>query len=142
MVELDNPREWTIVLSGDFSLPCGGTRRAIVIIQPDGGNLRVKRARPVRWTNSSGRDVQLKFQEWTDEDGGAPEPVWPFNAYEGGLDVAPQTGTVRLGVNGSFSGRLAGTGRIVVKYTVTALTEGGAPDDNVLPLDPMIVVER
>jgi hypothetical protein len=45
-------------------------------------------------------------------------------------------------VNGSFSGRLAGTGRIVVKYTVTALTEGGAPDDNVLPLDPMIVVER
>jgi hypothetical protein len=142
MVELDDPRDWSIVLSGEFALPGGGTRRAVVIAEPDGGNLRVKKARAVRWTNKTGRTVRLRFQEWADEDGGVPEAVWPFNIYAGGMDVTTQTGTVRVDPNGSFSGRLAGTGRIVVKYTVAVLTEGGAPDEQVLPLDPMIVVER
>ncbi|MCU0259269.1 MAG: hypothetical protein MUF56_09640 [Solirubrobacteraceae bacterium] len=142
MGDLDNPRDWTIVLTGEFTLPSGGTRCAVVIAEPDGGNIRLKKARAVRWTNRSGREVRLRFQEWTDEDGGAPEAVWPFNAYDGGLHVSPQTGTVRIVSDGSFMGRLAGTGRIVVKYTVAALTAGGAPDDQVLALDPMIVVER
>lgn len=142
MTMLDNPRNWTIVLSGEFTLPGDLTRRAVVIAEPDGGNIRVKKARAVRWNNTTGRVVRLTFQEWRDEDGGAPEPVWPFNVYEGGLNVSPQTGTVRIDPNSGFTGRLAGTGRIVVKYTVAVLSEGGAPDDQVLALDPMIVVER
>lgn len=142
MTTLENPRNWTIVLSGEFELPGAGMRRAVVIAETDGGNIRVKKARPVRWSNTTGRVVRLMFQEWRDEDGGTPESVWPFNVYEGGLNVSPQTGTVRIDPNGSFTGRLAGTGRIVVKYTVAVLSEGGAPDDQILPLDPMIVVER
>ena len=142
MIDLTVPRRWTIVLSGEFTVPGGGTRRAVVITEPDGGNVRLKRARNIRWTNQSGRPVLLRFQEWPEEGGGDAEAVWPFNAYEGGIDVAPQKGTAIIPANESFDGRVAGTGRILVKYTVTALTDRGEDDPAVLALDPMIVVER
>jgi hypothetical protein len=141
MTDLDNPKAWKILLSGQFAVS-GETRRAIVITEAGGGNLRLKKAWPVLWTNSTGVDVLLRFQEWTDQDGGAPEAVWPFNSVEGGSSVDPHTGSVRIGANGRFIGRVAGTGRIVVKYTVYALRADGAVDETVIPLDPIIVVER
>ncbi len=101
MIDLTVPRRWTIVLSGEFSVPGGGTRRAVVITEPDGGNVRLKRARNIRWTNQSGRPVLLRFQEWPEEGGGDAEAVWPFNAYEGGIDVAPQMGAAIIPANES-----------------------------------------
>jgi|APFre7841882724_1041349.scaffolds.fasta_scaffold02554_4 hypothetical protein len=135
------PKVWTIELGGNFTLPSGGTGPAVVIPEPGGGSIRLKNKRRIRWNNESGRVVRLEFKEWPDEADNDPDPVWPFNIYAGGQSVAPQTGSVTIPVGGSFEGKVAGTGRILVKYTVSVLT-GDVVDGSVLPLDPMIVIER
>jgi hypothetical protein len=140
MTSLDSPKEWTMLLSSPFAAKTG-EKRAVVIPEAGGGNIRLKSAKPIKWTNWTDRVVELQFQEWREEDGGSPEAVWPFNNFEGGSSVTPQTGKVRISAGGSFTGRVAGTGRILVKYTVTVLA-GDSPDGSVLSLDPMIVVEH
>lgn len=134
-------KPWTIALTGAFTWPNGGSGPAVVITEQGGGSVRLKKKGRIRWTNRSSRSVRLDFKDWPDDDGGAPDPVWPFSTYTGGQIVDPLAGCVTIAAEQSFEGQVAGTGRILVKYTVYALT-GGQVDVNVLPLDPMIVVER
>jgi hypothetical protein len=115
----------------------------VITEPPGGGSIRVKKKkRVIGWANGSGRVVRLEFKEWPEEDDNQPDPVWPFTSTVGGDPIDPQAGWVTIPVGQSFQGTLVGTGRILVKYTVYALTSTGQVDENVLPLDPMIVVER
>lgn len=134
-------KPWTIALTGEFNLPTGEVRRALVIPENGGGNVRLKKKGRVRWTNRTDQSVRLNFTDWPDEDGGTPDPIWPFSSYTGGQTVEPLAGSVTIAANQNFEGQVAGTGRILVKYTVYMLTAGKV-DPIVLPLDPMIVVER
>jgi len=133
-------KPWTIALTGAFKWPEGGIGPAVVITEKGGGNVRLKKRGKIRWTNISDRSIRIAFEDWPD-DGGTPDPVWPFSTHEGGQDVNTPPGSVTVAAGQSFEGQVAGIGRVLVKYTLSALT-GGQVDVNVLPLDPMIVVER
>jgi hypothetical protein len=135
------PKVWTIKLTGNFILPNGQNGPAVVITENGGGSIRLKNKRKIRWDNQSGRVVRLDFKEWPDETDNEPDPVWPFNTTEGGSPINPPAGSVTIPVGQVFEGKVAGTGRILVKYTVYALS-GDNVDQAVLPLDPMIVIER
>jgi len=135
-------KSWTIALANGSSGFPGGKSAAVVIGDPGGGNIRIKTRKTLRWANLSGVAVRLTFEDWPDDDGGPAEAVWPFNNYAGGSDIDTQNGSVTIGAGSDFRGKVAGTGRIVIKYTVSALTRTGEVDGAVIPLDPIIVVER
>ena len=133
-------KPWTIALTGPFQWTDGKIGPAVVITEKGGGNVRLKKRGKIGWTNKSGRSVRIAFEDWPD-DGSTPDPVWPFSTHIGGQDVNTPPGSVTVAADQSFEGQVAGIGRVLVKYTVSALA-GGQVDVNVLPLDPMIVVER
>lgn len=117
-----------------------------------GGNIRTAKRMEVIWVNRTGRNVMLRFEEW-EIDRARPvtpddpvEPVWPFSKFNPdqspGVVVDVNEGLVRIPPGSGFRAKLAGLGRMIVKYDVYVPLGSGEPDPTFIPLDPMIVVER
>jgi len=133
---------WTIALASAASGFPNGKSGAVVIIGDGGGSVRLKAPTWIRWDNPGEVAMRLKFEDWPGEGGEPAEPVWPFNQNSGASSLNIQEGSVTIAPGGYFRGRVAGTGRIVIKYSVAALDAEGNPDDAVIALDPMVIVER
>lgn len=129
---------------------------ALSIVDPEGkrigGNVRTAKRMEVVWRNSTDRSVVLRFEEW-EVDPPRPitperpvESVWPFGRFKvdenPGVVMDANEGLVRIPPGTPFRARLAGMGRMIVKYSVYVPLGSGAPDPAIIPLDPMIVVER
>jgi hypothetical protein len=117
-----------------------------------GGNIRTAKRMEVTWVNRTDREVMLRFEEWEIDrvrpvtPGDPAEPVWPFSRFRPdqnpGVVVDVNEGLVRISRGSGFKARLAGIGRMIVKYSVYVPQANGAPDPAFIALDPMIVVER
>lgn len=129
---------------------------ALSIVDPAGkrigGNIRTAKRMDVEWENQTDRPVMLRFEEWEIDrpEPVTPEnpvdPVWPFIKFKQSdyprTVVDANQGVAWIPPADRFGARLAGMGRMIVKYVVYVPLDGGEPDSAIVPLDPMIIVER
>jgi hypothetical protein len=115
-------------------------------IDTGGGNLRLKGKKAVRWVNQTGRAIRLRFTELPDDmDTSAADPVWSFAQLDltGGAMPDALGGVVSVPVGGFFEGKVTGTGRVIIKYSVEVMAPNGSEvDGTIRKLDPLIIVDR
>lgn len=131
-----------------MTISLAGGQNDVLAASPNGGNVRSRPKPKVKWQNNTGRLVRLSFSELTD-DGSAGASLWPFNkpAAQPGVVWDANEGIVWLGVGKSFEGTIADAGQVVLKYDVDVMSGSdpaspGEVDGGIVPLDPLIIVEK
>jgi hypothetical protein len=141
MVDTFVPKLLTVTLVGSVT-----GNSAAAWIDTGGGNLRLKGKKAVRWLNQTTRPIRLRFTELPDDmDTSAADPVWSFAQLDltGGAVPDAINGVVSVPVGGYFEGKVTGTGRVIIKYSVEVLVPNGSDVDGTIKrLDPLIIVDR
>ena len=111
------PYDFVISLVGD----------QVVIIGTNGGNIRGKGGRKVKFSCGQGVTAfSISCTEFADNDGGTPEAVWPFKE--------PRPSTAVPVFEGTLNRPEKGAALLIFKYTIAVAGRKAA--------DPVIIVDH